>query len=156
MCRFQGLSVNRALTTLWLRCNNPGVFVVLTILIMIRASAGIDGMLALSASLETNSTLTELDLSGCCLEGPAALPAMKALSKALPPNNSLLRLNLSHNKLGDEAADELSRGVGTNKSLLELSVCGCDLGAIGVAQVTLTLSLSPTLHSASFTRHRTL
>jgi Ran GTPase-activating protein (RanGAP) involved in mRNA processing and transport len=74
--------------------------------------------------LTGNSTLKDLDLSGCRIDSGAA----KEISKGLAGNGALLSLDISKNFFFAAGAKLLAEGLRGNKVMTELNLAGNDMG----------------------------
>ena len=95
----------------------------------------------LAAVLETNTTLTNLDLSGNYL-GPAGA---ESLATALKTNTTLTNLDLSGNNLGPAGAESLATALKTNTILTNLDFSGNNVGPAGAESLATTLKTNTTL-----------
>ena len=104
---------------------------------------GSAGAEALATALQKNTTLTNLDLSRNNLgsAGP------ESLAVALKKNRTLTKLDLSVNKVGPAGSESLAEMLKTNKSLTDLNLSSNDIGpagaeSLGTALKTLNTSLT--------------
>ena len=95
----------------------------------------------LGLALETNRTLTELNMSGIDL-GPAGA---ESLAAALKRNTTLTKLNLSGNNLYHAGADSLFASLKTNTTLAEFNLSGNNLGSTGVKSIAVALETNKNL-----------
>lgn len=89
-----------------------------------------DTLAKLLTSLHRNRSITFLDISDGCLEGPSGARLIKHL---LRRNRHITGLDLRQNLLGPEGGRELSEGLCQNKSLHYLNCSSCGLKDPGVA-----------------------
>ena len=99
------------------------------------------GAESLATALQTNTTLTNLDLSWNNL-GPAGA---ELLATALKTNTTLTNLNLSRNKLGPAGAESLAKALKTNTTLTNLDLSGNNLGPASAESLATALKISSTL-----------
>ena len=95
----------------------------------------------LATTLETNTTLTNLNLSGNNL-GPSGA---ESLATALKTNTSLSNLNFSGNNLGPAGAESLATALKTNTALTHLELSGNNLGPAGAESLATALKTNTTL-----------
>ena len=95
----------------------------------------------LAAVLETNTTLTKLDLSWNNL-GPAGA---ESLATALKTNTTLTNLKLSDNNLGPAGAESLAIALKTNTALTNLNLSGSSLGPADAESLATALKTNTTL-----------
>ena len=93
------------------------------------------------AALETNTTLSDLDLSYNNLR----LAAAESLAAALEINATLTYLNLSYNELGPSGAESLARAFERNTSLTILDLSYNGLGPAGADYLASALKTNTTL-----------
>jgi hypothetical protein len=110
VCLFTVLQINATLTSLDLGGNHK---------------IGVAGVTALASGLQTNTTLTSLNLE---FNGIGTAGAT-ALATALQTNTTLTSLDLGGNDIGDAGATALATALQTNTTLTELILYGnniCD------------------------------
>ena len=95
----------------------------------------------LAAVLETNTTLTNLELSDNNL-GPAGA---ESLATALKTNTALTNLELSGNNLGPAGAESLATALKTNTALTNLNLFCNNLGPAGAESLATALKTNTTL-----------
>ena len=95
----------------------------------------------LATTLETNTTLTNLNLSGNNL-GPSGA---ESLATALKTNTSLSNLNFSGNNLGPAGAESLATALKTNTILTNLDFSGNNVGPAGAESLATALKTNTTL-----------
>ena len=95
----------------------------------------------LATALETNTTLTNLNLSGNNL-GPSGA---ESLATALKTNTSLSNLNFSGNNLGPAGAESLATALKTNTILTNLDFSGNNVGPAGAESLARALKTNTTL-----------
>ena len=95
----------------------------------------------LAAVLETNTTLTKLDLSWNNL-GPAGA---ESLATALKTNTTLTNLDLSDNNLGPAGAESLATALKTNTTLTNLKLSDNNLGPAGAESLAIALKTNTAL-----------
>ena len=95
----------------------------------------------LATALETNTTLTNLNLSGNNL-GPSSA---ESLATALKTNTSLSNLNFSGNNLGPAGAESLATALKTNTALTNLNLYFNNLGPAGAESLATALKTNTTL-----------
>ena len=113
----------------------------LTNLNLAHNNLGFAGAESLATALQTNTTLTNLDLSWNNL-GPAGA---EFLATALKTNTTLTNLNLSRNKLGPAGAESLAKALKTNTTLTDLDLSGNTLGPASAESLVKALKISSTL-----------
>ena len=113
----------------------------LTNLNLAHNNLGFAGAESLATALQTNTTLTNLDLSWNNL-GPAGA---ELLATALKTNTTLTNLNLSRNKLGPAGAESLAKALKTNTTLTNLDLSGNTLGPASAESLVKALKISSTL-----------
>ena len=113
----------------------------LTNLNLAHNNLGFAGAQSLATALQTNTTLTNLDLSWNNL-GPAGA---ELLATALKTNTTLTNLNLSRNKLGPAGAESLAKALETNTTLTNLDLSGNNLGPASAESLATALKISSTL-----------
>ena len=113
----------------------------LTNLNLAHNNLGFAGAESLATALQTNTTLTNLDLSWNNL-GPAGA---ELLATALKTNTNLTNLNLSRNKLGPAGAESLAKALKTNTTLTNLDLSGNTLGPASAESLVKALKISSTL-----------
>ena len=69
---------------------------------------GDEGAIAISAALETNSTLSSLNLKGPQFGTKITAKGAQAIAKMLEVNRSLTSLDLSSNEIGDGCAKAIA------------------------------------------------
>ena len=95
----------------------------------------------LATSLETNTTLTNLNLSGNNLGRSGA----ESLATARKINTSLSNLNFSGNNLGPAGAESLATALKTNTILTNLDFSGNKVGPAGAVSLAPALKTNATL-----------
>ena len=95
----------------------------------------------LSATLETNTTLKDLDLHHNNL-GPAGA---ESLATALERNATLTNLNLRNNTLGPAGVESLVTALKANKTLTYLNLPGNNIGPAGCESLATALKENTTL-----------
>ena len=95
----------------------------------------------LATTLETNTTLTNLNLSGNNV-GPSGA---ESLATALKTNTSLSNLNFSGNNLGPAGAESLATALKTNTTLTNLNMSVNNLGPGGAESLATVLKTNTTL-----------
>uniref|UniRef100_A0A6U6NZ99 Uncharacterized protein n=1 Tax=Zooxanthella nutricula TaxID=1333877 RepID=A0A6U6NZ99_9DINO len=104
--------------------------------------SGDAGAITLARALEENRTLTELDLTGNDIGDAGAL----AIARALEANSTLTRLSLwGGNHIGDAGAAAIARALEANGTLTRLSLCGNRIGDVGAAALARALEANRTL-----------
>ena len=108
-----------------------------------RASyGGVDeGAGAISKTLETNATLTTLNLSWNKIGDEGA----GAISKTLKANITLTTLNLSFNSIGNAGVEVISEALKTNSTLTELGLMDSGIGNEGVRLLSEALKANSAL-----------
>ena len=99
------------------------------------------GAESIAAALKTNTTLTNLGLDDNNL-GPAGAAS---LATALKTNTSLKSLDLSDNNLGPAGAESLATALKTNTSLTSLDLSGNNLGPVGAESLATALKTNTSL-----------
>ena len=117
----------------------------LTNLNLAHNNLGFAGAESLAAALKTNTTLTNLDLSWNNL-GPAGA---ELLATALKTNTTLTNLNLSRSKLGPAGAESLAKALKTNTTLTNLDLSGNNLGPASAESLATALNISSTLRNVN-------
>ena len=102
---------------------------------------GPTGAVSLATALEENTTLTNLELS-FNHPGPAGA---ESLAKALKTNTTLTNLVLSFNNLGPADAESLATALKTNTTLANLNVSANNLGPAGAESLATALKTNTTL-----------
>ena len=95
----------------------------------------------LATALETNTTLTNLNLSGNNL-GPSGA---ESLATALKRNTTLTNLNLCGNNLGPAGAGSLATALKRNTILTNLDFSGNNIGPFGAESLATALKTNTTL-----------
>ena len=113
----------------------------LTNLNLAHNNIGFAGAESLATALKTNTTLTNLDLSWNNL-GPAGA---ELLATSLKTNTTLTNLNLSRNKLGPAGAESLAKALKTNTTLTNLDLSSNNLGPASAESLATALKISSTL-----------
>ena len=113
----------------------------LTNLNLAHNNIGFAGAESLATALKTNTTLTNLDLSWNNL-GPAGA---ELLAISLKTNTTLTNLNLSRNKLGPAGAESLVKALKTNTTLTNLDLSSNKLGPASAESLATALKISSTL-----------
>ncbi|MBA3722946.1 MAG: hypothetical protein H0W88_11190 [Parachlamydiaceae bacterium] len=110
-----------------------------------RHGIGPDNGIFISESLETNNSLTELNLS--CNEFNLAV--FKAIGKMLTINSTLLILHLRKTNMDNEGAEEIARRLVTNKTLKEIDLSNNKISGKGGIAVADSLFENSTLEKVS-------
>ena len=95
----------------------------------------------LATALETNTTMTNLNLSGNNL-GPSGA---ESLATALKTNTVLSNLSFSGNNLGPAGAESLATALKTNTILTNLDLSGNNVGPAGAESLATALKTNTTL-----------
>ena len=103
----------------------------------------------LAAVLETNTTLTNLNLSDNDL-GPAGA---ESLATALKTNTTLTNLDLSVNNLGPAGAESLATALKTNTILTNLDLSGNNVGPAGAESLATALKTNTSLTNLNLRRN---
>ena len=103
----------------------------------------------LATTLETNTTLTNLNLSGNNL-GPSGA---ESLATALKTNTSLSNLNFSGNNLGPAGAESLATALKTNTILTNLDFSGNNVGPAGAESLATALKTNTSLTNLNLRRN---
>ena len=122
---------NRALKSIKLGTNNIGD----------------DGVVAISATLESNTTLTDIDLNGWNSNAKIGLAGAQAIAKMLEFDKALTSENLSGNNIGDEGTAALSNALKSNSTLEELELSESKIGAAGAQSLGNMLQFNRALNS---------
>ena len=102
---------------------------------------GDDGARALAASLEKNTTLVVLDLYGNKIGDDGA----RALAASLERNTTLTTLDLNGNKIGDDGARALAASLEKNTTLEVLDLDDNEIGDDGARALAASLEKNTTL-----------
>lgn len=102
---------------------------------------GSEAVKALSKMLETNKTLTSLDL-GCNHIGPEST---KILAKALETNQSLTELNLATNDIGSEGVQAIAEALKKDTKLKTLHLSSNKIDTAGIQALSDALKINRTL-----------
>ena len=100
-----------------------------------------DAAAVLAAVVESNSTLTSLNLSANNM-GPAGA---ESLATALKTNTTLTNLNLRWNNIGPAGAESLATALKTNTALTNLGLHGNNIGPAGAESLATVLKTNTTL-----------
>ena len=103
----------------------------------------------LATALETNTTLTNLNLSGNNL-GPSGA---ESLATALKINTSLSNLIFSGNNLGPAGAESLATALKTNTILTNLDFSGNNVGPAGAESLATALKTNTSLTNLNLRRN---
>ena len=96
-----------------------------------------EGAIALGEALKSNKTLKELELVYCDIGAEGG----KALASALSEGSAVLnKIVLDGNKIKDEGAIALGEALKSNKTLKELALSSCGIGAEGAKALASALS----------------
>lgn len=122
------LTTNKTLKTLILRSNNVG-----------------DKVKYLCESLQSNSTLTFLDLANIGLDNSG----LKHLGAALAKNSALKSLNIQRNKIGSDGLDAFfgAKGLSSNSTLTYLNLNVNSIGPKGASAVADLLKANASLQT---------
>ncbi len=104
---------------------------------------GDEGAKALAEALETNATLTSINLT----ENNIGDEGAKALAEGLKTNATLTSINLGGNNIGDEGAKALAEVLKTNKTVTSINLLGNKIGAEGAKALAEGLKTNATLTS---------
>jgi len=74
----------------------------------------------IALALEKNTKCTELNMGGCGLTDALVAHIASALAK----NTGLVNVNLEENKVGNDGAMSLAKGLESNRTLMQLSLFG--------------------------------
>ncbi|KAF9950052.1 hypothetical protein BGZ72_008224, partial [Mortierella alpina] len=96
---------------------------------------------ALSATLRTNSPLTDLSLSNNTIKASG----VRELSESLKTNSTLIALDLSSNLIGDDGAQVLSNSIKINSTLTTLNLENNAIGSEGSLALSKALKVNSTL-----------
>ena len=115
---------------------------------------GDEGAIAISTALESNTTLTDLNLQarvyGLSIVRISATGA-QAIAKMLVVNRALKSANLGHNKICDEGAAALSEVLKFNNTLETLMLPGNEIGDAGAQSLAGMLQVNRALTSLDLT-----
>jgi hypothetical protein len=107
------------------------------------------GGLALVQALESNESLTDLDVSYT----PFGEEEAVAMGAVLRLNRTLTRLNMGSARIGAQGATALAAGLAANTALTELDMSAARLGAEGVAAIAAALRRNTTLTKLNLQRN---
>ncbi|KAL0208034.1 hypothetical protein P9112_010621 [Eukaryota sp. TZLM1-RC] len=96
---------------------------------------------ALARALESNSTLTQLNLS----DNNIADEGASSLARALESNYTLTQMNLSDNNIADEGASSLARALESNYTLTQLNLSDNNIADEGASSLARALESNYTL-----------
>ena len=108
---------------------------------------GDEGAIAISAALESNTTLEDLSLKS--YDGGTQITAAgaQAIAKMLVVNRALKSANFSYNSFGDEGTAALSEALKSNSTLEELKLDANRIGAAGAQSLAGMLQVNRSLNS---------
>ncbi|KAK3848092.1 MAG: hypothetical protein J3R72DRAFT_518798 [Linnemannia gamsii] len=118
---------------------------------MATRSIGVKDLRQLTESLETNSTLTTLNLYSNSIGENGA----QALAEALKTNSTLTTLNLINNSIGQNGAQALAEVLKTNSTLTTLDLGGNSIGENGAQALAEALKTNSTLTTLRSDNQRT-
>ena len=116
---------------------------------------GVEGAKVIADLLETNTTLTSIDLASNQLIGIWGndMSGMIKLCEALP-QSKITSLNLRYNELGEEGAKHIAKMLEVNKTLTSVNICGSKtLGVESAKIIADLLETNTTLTSIDLDGH---
>ncbi len=108
---------------------------------LVMKNIGADGAKSLARALETNTTLTNLNLGG----NNIGVDGANAIFNALKNNTALAKLNIVGNSIGVDAENALFEALETNTGLTDLDLNGNNIGDDGANALFEALKINITL-----------
>ena len=108
------------------------------------------GAVALAKAIQTNTTLTELKLSYNTIADAGAA----ALTVTIQTNTTLTRLDVSYNTITDAGAAALAEGIQINSTLTELNLSQNKIGDPGAAALAEGIQINSTLTELNLSQNK--
>ena len=97
----------------------------------------------IATALQTNSTMTILDICLCSISDEGA----ESLAKALAINRSLEDLNIGNNKIGDNGISSIATALQRNITLTKLNISFCNISDDGAKSLARALAVNRSLQT---------
>ena len=104
---------------------------------------GDNGVASIATALQTNTTMTILDISECSMSDEGA----ESLARALIANrsNAMQKLYISGNKIGDNGVTSIATALQTNTTMTVLGISACNMSEEGAESLARALAISRSL-----------
>ena len=121
-----------------------------TELIIVNNKIGDNGIAHIATALQTNTTMTVLNIMTCSISDEGA----ESLARALAVNRSLQELNIRDNEIGDNGIAHIATALQTNTTMTGLNITQCSISDKGAESLAIALAVNKSLQDLNISRNK--